>query len=257
MNRKLLFFDVDGTLYNSKKQLPQTTKHAIEQAKNNGHLVAIATGRGPFMIEALRRELAIDTFITYNGQYVVHEGDVIFTDELTKQQLQDIITFAQARDEPVVFMTETEMIASVPDHAGIEQSLGTLQYPYPRVDAHYFKENPVYQLLLYTTADDEPIYAQAFHDVQLVRWHAASCDVLPKQGSKARGIQKLAERLGVSMADTIAFGDGLNDVQMLQAAGIGVCLGNGHEQAKAVADYVVEHVDDDGLAKAMRMLQLI
>ena len=257
MEQKLLFFDVDGTLYNSKKQLPQTTKEAIQQARNNGHLVAIATGRGPFMIEALRRELAIDTFVTYNGQYVVHEGDVIFTDELTKQQLHDMMTFARERDEPVVFMTETEMIASVPNHSGIGESLATLNYPYPRVEADYFKNNAVYQLLLYTTAEHEPTYAKAFPNVQLVRWHTASCDVLPKEGSKARGIRKLAEHLGISMAHTIAFGDGLNDVQMLQAAGVGVCLGNGHDEAKAAADYVVEHVDDDGLAKAMRMLQLI
>lgn len=257
MKQKLLFFDVDGTLYNSQKQLSRTTKDAIAAAKQNGHIVAIATGRGPFMIEDIRRELGIDTFVTYNGQYVVHDGDVVFTDELTKAQLTNIIDFAKARQEPVVFMTEREMIASVPEHEAIGASLATLKYPYPRVEADYFKENPVYQLLLYTTSEHERLYAETFADVQLVRWHPASCDVLPKAGSKARGIQKLAETLGFSMDDTMAFGDGLNDVQMLAAAGIGVCMGNGHEQAKTAADYVVGHVDEDGLHEAMRMLKLI
>ncbi|OCS93697.1 Cof-type HAD-IIB family hydrolase [Caryophanon latum] len=257
MTNKLLFFDVDGTLYNSQKQLSYATKEAIQLAKENGHIVAIATGRGPFMIEELRRELAIDTFVTYNGQYVVHEGDIIFTDELTKEQQHDIIAFAASRNEPVVFMTAAEMIASVPNHGGIGASLSTLKYPYPRVEADYFKNNPVYQLLLYTPVEQERIYTERFDYVQLVRWHETSCDVLPKAGSKARGIQKLAERLGFSMDDVIAFGDGLNDVEMLQAARIGVCLGNGHEKAKEAADYVVAHVDDEGLSQAMRMLELI
>lgn len=257
MSQKLLFFDVDGTLYNSDKKLPFSAKQAVLQAKENGHIVAIATGRGPFMIDEVLNELQLDTFVTYNGQYVVHEGDIVFTDGLTKQELHDIISFADEREEPVVFMTATEMVASAPEHHGIHASLETLKYPYPRVEAHYFKDNPVYQLLLYTTAKHEAIYNERFHNVQLVRWHEYSCDVLPKAGSKARGIEKLAEKLGFLMDDVIAFGDGLNDVQMLQVAGVGVCMGNGHVQAKAVADYVVGHVDEDGLAEAMHMLKLI
>lgn len=257
MQQKLLFFDVDGTLYNTDKQLPASAKQAITQAKQNGHIVAIATGRGPFMIDHIRQELDVQTFVSYNGQYVVHQDEVIFTDGLTKDELSAMVAFAEKRHEPVVFMTATEMIASVPEHAHIGQSLATLKYDYPRVDATYFEHSPVYQLLLYVTAAEEAVYEEAFPHVQLVRWHPYSCDVLPKEGSKARGIQKLATALGFSMEDVIAFGDGLNDVQMLQAAGVGVCMGNGHPEAKRVADIVVGHVDEDGLAKAMEQLQLI
>ena len=80
--KKLLFFDVDGTLYNMKKELPSSAKEAIMQARENGHEIAIATGRAPFMIQDLLDELQIDTYVTFNGQYVVYKGNVIFTDQI-------------------------------------------------------------------------------------------------------------------------------------------------------------------------------
>ena len=75
--KKYLFFDVDGTLYNSKKELPEKTKKAIQLARTNGHEIAIATGRAPFMIESLLNELEINTYVSFNGQYVVLNGEVI------------------------------------------------------------------------------------------------------------------------------------------------------------------------------------
>jgi HAD superfamily hydrolase (TIGR01484 family) len=90
---KILFFDVDGTLYNSDKQLPHATKEAIAKARNNGHEIAIATGRAPFMIKSLLHELNIDTYVCFNGQYVVYKGDVVFTDGVPKDELKEIVAF--------------------------------------------------------------------------------------------------------------------------------------------------------------------
>ena len=75
--------------------------------------------------------------------------------------------------------------------------------------------------------------------MQFVRWHPFSCDILPKAGSKARGINKCLIHIGKSLDRMqCAFGDGLNDVEMLESVGMGVAMGNGHEKTKAVADVI-------------------
>lgn len=254
---KLLFFDVDGTLYDCEKKLPQSAKDAIFAARANGHEIAIATGRAPFMIQSLLEELQIDTYVTFNGQYVVYKGEVVFTDGVPKEQLQQVIAFGEARNHPVVFLDEERMVAAVADDFRIGESLATLRYPYPSIDASYYEQRAVYQTLLYITKDEQSLYEETFPNVTFVRWHKYSCDMLPRGGSKARGIEKLLAHCDFAMEDVIAFGDGLNDIEMLQAVGTGVAMGNAHVGVKAVADVVIGHVDEDGLAKGMQQLGLL
>ena len=254
---KILFFDVDGTLYNSEKRLPTSTKEALFSARRNGYEIAIATGRAPFMIQSLLEELEIDTYVTLNGQYVVYKGQVIFTDSIPNEYLQRIIEFGERRNEPVVFINEHEMIASVPHNERVKSSLGSLKFPYPRIDALFYKEQKVYQTLIFVEEKDEHLYQEAFPHVQLVRWHPYACDILPEGGSKARGISKVLEHVGKTMDDAVTFGDGLNDVEMLEAAGTGVAMGNGHEKAKEAADVIAPHVDEDGIYKVMKELGII
>ncbi|KMY29372.1 hydrolase Cof [Lysinibacillus xylanilyticus] len=255
--KEILFFDVDGTLYNSEKILPASAKEALLEARRNGYEIAIATGRAPFMIQSLLEELDINTYVTFNGQYVVYRGEIVYTNGVEKDELSKIIAFGNARHEPVVFLDAQRMIASVGNNEMISESLNTLKYPYPNIDSTYYMQNEVYQTLIFMEEKDEHLYREAFPNVQFVRWHRYSCDVLPKGGSKAAGIEKVLEKMGLTLNDAIAFGDGINDIEMLQAVGTGVAMGNGHERVKAVATHIAEHVDEDGLAKIMRQLNII
>lgn len=255
--KKILFFDVDGTLYNSAKQLPASAKAALIEARNNGYELAIATGRAPFMIQSLLDELDINTYVTFNGQYVVYQGEVVYAGGIEKEILGQIIAFGEARDEPVVFLDDKQMIASISDNDKVAESLNTLKYPYPNLDSTYYMQHDVYQTLIFMEEKDEELYRKTFPDVQFVRWHKYSCDILPKGGSKAAGIEKLLAKMNLTMDDAIAFGDGLNDVEMLETVGVSVAMGNGHDKAKAVATHIAEHVDADGLAKIMRQLKII
>lgn len=255
--KKILFFDVDGTLYNSEKILPTSAKEALFEARRNGYELAIATGRGPFMIQSLLEELEIDTYITFNGQYVVYKGEVVYTNGVEKDELAKIIAFAEARNELLVFLDDKRMIASGENNAWVAESLNTLNYPYPEIDSTYYMQNSVYQTLIFMEEKDEHLYREAFPNVEFVRWHRYSCDILPKGGSKALGIEKILDKIGLTVNDAVAFGDGLNDIEMLQAVGTGVAMGNGHERVKAVATHIAEHVDEGGLAKIMRQLNII
>ncbi|KOS62441.1 Cof-type HAD-IIB family hydrolase [Lysinibacillus agricola] len=255
--KKILFFDVDGTLYNSEKILPASAKEALFEARSKGYELAIATGRAPFMIQSLLEELDINTYVTFNGQYVVYRGEVVYTNGIEKDELAKIIAFGEARNEPVVFLDDKRMIASVGNNDMVAESLNTLKYPYPNLDSTYYMHNAVYQTLIFMEEKDEPLYCETFPNVQFVRWHRYSCDILPKGGSKAAGIEKILEKMGLTLNDAIAFGDGINDIEMLQAVGTGVAMGNGHDRVKAIATHIADHVDEDGLAKIMRELNII
>lgn len=254
---QILFFDVDGTLYNSEKILPNSAYNAIQEARKNGYEIAIATGRAPFMIKSIIDELEIDTYVAFNGQYVVCKGELIFTDSIPKEELKEIIEFGEPLNHPVVFLDDREMVASVHNHEFITKSLNTLRYPYPRIDPTFYENNNVYQTLICMEEKDEALYRNQFKNVKFVRWHPYSCDILPKDGSKARGIQKVLEKLNIPLRNSFAFGDGLNDIEMLQTVGTSIAMGNAHEKVKKVAKVVADHVDHDGLAKVMKQLKII
>ena len=255
--KKILFFDVDGTLYDSKKQLPSSAKEAIFKARENGHEIAIATGRAPFMIRELLEELQIDTYVTFNGQYVVYKGEVIYTNQIPNETLTSVLKFGAAHNHPFVFINEKEMIASAGDYTSVSESLETLHYPYPQIDANYYLHTPVYQTLLFAQQHEQEMYEKQFPDVQFVRWHPMSCDMLPKFGSKAKGIKQLLAHINFPMEHVIAFGDGLNDIEMLSEVGFSVAMGNGHDKAKKVASMITDSVDQDGLYSAMKKINLI
>ncbi|MET3575812.1 Cof-type HAD-IIB family hydrolase [Bhargavaea ullalensis] len=254
---KILFFDIDGTLYDHEKKLPASAKKAILAARNNGHLIAIATGRAPFMVQPVLDELEIDTYVCFNGQYVVHRGAVVHQGTHDPVLLGRIKQEADRRGHPLVYMDDSEMVASGEGHGYVREGLGTLKITYPRVEADFYKRHPVHQALLFCKEEEEEGYRKTFPEVEFVRWQRVSCDILPGGASKAAGMEHILEREGLKMEDAIAFGDGLNDREMLAAAGIGVAMGNGHDEVKRLADYVAGDVAEDGIARILEELGLV
>lgn len=254
---KLLLLDIDGTLLNSHKELPASAREALAKARAQGHELAIATGRAPFMFEELRKDLNIDTYISFNGQYIVHKGETIHKEALNTETLQSITEFAGQRDHPLVYMNELKMVSSIDFHPDIDESIKSLKFPHPQTEEGFHSDNEIYQALVFCEESEERQYHETFKEVDFVRWHRVSCDILPKGGSKASGIEQLIRATGHSIEDTIAFGDGLNDLQMMEIAGISVAMANGHEKTKAIASHVTSHVDEDGLAKAFSHFGLV
>lgn len=254
---KLLLLDIDGTLLNSHKELPESAKAALVQARANGHELAIATGRAPFMFKELREELEISTFISFNGQYIVHQQQPVHKEALNSDTLQSIYDYAEMRNHPIVFMNEVKMVSSIDYHPDIDESIKSLKFQHPPVEEGFQEENEIYQALIFCEKQEEQQYRDHFQTVDFVRWHRVSCDILPQGGTKASGIERLIKLTGHALEDTIAFGDGLNDLQMMEKAGFSVAMENGHSDTKAVASYIAGHVDEDGLAKAFKHLGLI
>lgn len=255
--KKIVFFDIDGTLLDHDKNLPASTKQAVIELKNNGVFVAIATGRAPFMFEDLRNELEIDSFVSFNGQYVVFENKAIFENPLDSDELKMFLHETKRNEHPLVFMTEKEMKASVKHHPFIEESFATLKYLHPEEDEAFYVNKKIYQSLLFCKEKKEQSYLADYPSFNFVRWHPLSVDVVPAGGSKAEGIKKIIDRLGFELKDVYAFGDGLNDIEMLQTAGTSVAMGNGADEAKRHADLITSDVSDNGIWNGLKELKLI
>ncbi|MCS0543183.1 HAD hydrolase family protein, partial [Aeromonas veronii] len=197
---------------NHDKKLPSSTKEAIFKLKELGHEVAIATGRAPFMFEDLREELGIGTYVSYNGQYVVLNGEEIYTNPLNEEALIQLTEKALANNHPIVYMDHEDMKANVPEHEFITESIATLKIKsFPTYDPKYYEGRKLFQSLLFVQEGEEGQYEKEYKDFDFVRWHPVSVDVIPSGGSKANGIEKLVEKIGIPSERIYAFGDGLND----------------------------------------------
>ncbi|EZH67095.1 hypothetical protein DH09_03935 [Bacillaceae bacterium JMAK1] len=256
MNQKIVFLDIDGTIYNEEKQMSKATKQAVQQLQERGHHVVIATGRAPFMYNELKKELNITTHIGFNGSYVVLDEQVVLAKSLDKDALKAIRLDAQEKGHPMVVMDHLGARTNIAVSDRIRECMNSLHLPYPNVVKDPF-EGEIYQGLLFSKVEEAHGYEDNYPQFDFVRWHDLSLDLIPSGGSKAVGIKKVADLLHIDMKDTIAFGDGLNDIEMLQAAGTGVAMGNGKDVVKSVADFTTTHVDDEGIYEGLKKLALL
>src|SRR5699024_9111860 len=241
MDKKMVFFDLDGTLLDDDKKIRSDVRSAVRKLKENGVLVGLATGRAPFLFEFVRKELEIDNFIALNGQYVVHEGKAIYKNPMEPEQLYKLVQLAETNNHPLVFLNHLEMRANEKNNKDIETGFSELHAEYPPVDPNFYQGREIYQTLLFCKEEDERIYINKVNDFQYIRWHDLSLDVLPSVGSKALAIERVIQHVGVKRENTYAFGDGLNDIEMLKYVGKGVAMGNALEEAKKAADFVTDN----------------
>ncbi|AZK48888.1 Cof-type HAD-IIB family hydrolase [Paenibacillus lentus] len=253
----MIFFDIDGTLLDHHKRLPGSAKAAIQTLQRLGHEVALATGRSPFMLQQVADELGIDSYVGFNGQYVVMKGKLIYAKPFQDEELDELSRFAADRGHPLVHLNEESMRSSMIHHPYVEQCISSLEYPPPECDPDYFRGRSIYQTMLFCEEVEEQPYRDQFAGLRFVRWHPYSLDVLPGGGSKANGIAQLIRSMGFEPEEVYAFGDNLNDLEMLQYVGHGVAMGNAPDSVKEIARHVTTDVDQHGIVHGLRMVGLL
>ncbi|MGB7999388.1 MAG: Cof-type HAD-IIB family hydrolase [Anaerobacillus sp.] len=256
-NEKIVFFDIDGTLLDHDKQIPESTRNALKTLTAKGIHVAIATGRAPFMFAELRKDLGIDTFISFNGQYVMHNDEIVLTNPLSKDEITSLEDAAKEKGHPMVFLDHEAMMTNHDEHPRIMKSMDDLKMHYPGYDPTYYHSRDIYQALLFCESKEEEDYRNTYGNLNFIRWHDFSMDVIPPGGSKAKGIEAMIEHLGFKRENTFAFGDALNDIEMLRFAGTGIAMGNAYKEVKEVADLVTEPVDQNGIEKGLQKVGLL
>lgn len=259
---KIVFFDIDDTLYRKYTDtLRPSVIEAFKALKARGILTAIATGRPPVAfpekIKQLIREAGVDMLVSINGQYIEFRGEPLQTYPLETAQMADLCAFLEQQNIAYAFVNNNQIAVSA-DTSKTREALAHILPQHP-VDKDFYLKEPVYQMLLFYPAEQESDVAEKMTQtgMKTVRWHENAVDMLREEGSKARGIAGAIAKLGIDMADVMAFGDGFNDIEMLQTVGFGVAMGNGEEAAKAVAKYVCPSVDEDGVLRGLQALGVI
>ncbi|MDQ1147843.1 Cof subfamily protein (haloacid dehalogenase superfamily) [Bacillus sp. SORGH_AS 510] len=257
MQKPIVFFDIDGTILNEDKVIPESTKTAIRLLQEKGIHTVIATGRVPKMFYWILKELNIDSYVAMNGQYVVFEGQEIYSNPIDSDILQSLSAMTASNGHALAYCSHLDYKVTEKNHPYIESSFDSLMMAYPDVDPAYFKRFSIFQGHLYCEGLFEQTYAERFPQFSFVKWHDYAYDILPKGASKAVGVQKLTETLGIKKEHTYAFGDGLNDLEMLSTVGTGVAMGNAVPEAKAAADIVTTSNCNDGILNGLIQLGLL
>ncbi|WP_414056028.1 Cof-type HAD-IIB family hydrolase [Macrococcus equi] len=257
MKRHLIFFDIDGTLYNDDKVMSETTKTTIKKLKQKGHILAIATGRAPFMLKQVLDETGIENYISFNGQFAKINGKVVYHNPLDLETIKQLELDASLNNHPLVFLNEHEMVSNIEYHEHIKESIGTLKFEHPRYEKDFYINQPIYQTLIFNTKDEDELYDNQYEKIKFIRWHDVSRDVIPIDGSKFEGIKRVSEILEIPISDCIAIGDGANDLEMIEGVGLGIAMGNSVDALKEKADYITTDVHDEGLTKAFKHFGLI
>jgi len=251
MTYKIAFFDIDGTLVNEEKVIPQETIAAIAEAKEKGVEPVIATGRAPYFLQSLLEQTGIESFVCLNGAYAVYKGKPIYHNPIEPATVEALVTIAREQGHALCFEGETRYTTDQPDNERVLRSVGSLKVHFPEHEHDFWTKEPIYQMFLHALHDEEAHY-ETFHDrLTFIRWHEDALDVLPVGGSKAKGIEAMLAELGIDKSEAIAFGDGLNDKEMLQYVGFGIAMGNAHPEVIPYADYVTTHVDEQGIRNGL------
>lgn len=256
--KKLFVFDIDGTLLDEDKQLPESTKEAITQLSKS-HKVAIATGRNRTMAKEVIRSLAVDHYIVCNGAAAYSQHDLVYSNTLNKTDLAKLMELADTNGHQMVYETVDELRRrdAVAGHR-MKTGMKEVGFPVPAYDRDYYREQDLVQCLLFYKEQEAHLYEkELFQHYRFVRWHEYGVDVLPVNGSKFHTIERLAKHLNIGSDQVIAFGDGLNDLEMIRHAGIGVAMGNAKDEVKAVADMVTSKNTEDGIYLALKELKEI
>ena len=249
---KIIFFDIDDTLRNSKTGfIPSTIPTAFKQLREKGILTGIATGRGIFGVVPEIKALKPDFFVTLNGAYIEDKkGNVIYSNKIAKDKVEEYITWTKevgidyglVGSHAAKLSRRTEMISQAIDPI----------YPNLEVDPDFYQKEDIYQMWTFEDQGDDLRLPDALAStLRLVRWHEHSSDVVPISGSKAAGVVKVVDQLGLKPENVMVFGDGLNDLELFDYAGISIAMGVSHDTIKEKADYITKTLEEDGVFNAL------
>lgn len=246
---KYIFLDIDGTILSHTKGISDKTKYAIKNLREKGYKVLICSGRHISIINNEILDLEYDGFILANGAFVYYQGQYILNESFKKATLNKIIDFARKNDF-IYYLEAVNVIytnsLSDPRHLGFVNGWNLPNNFSDKIDEKtdiniimlIFNDNFYYPMLHNCLKDDVDL---AKH------FKYPSCDVNIKGINKAYGIRKLLEYLDEDVENTMAFGDGLNDIEMINYVNKGIAMGNACDELKKIADDITLSVEDDGV----------
>lgn len=248
---KIIFFDIDGTLVNlGTTEISSSVKATLAKLHEKGIKLFIATGRPAFEVPAFAG-VHFDGIMSFNGSYCIEKnGNVIFANALDKQDVQTLIQNAASLNHKVQVAGKDHMYCNGYE-ADLEEYFVIAKQQLHYTDAfETFSQGDIYQMMVSARANEYDALLANTSKLNAVSWWPKACDIIPKDGGKGRAIKEILKFYGFTKEQSMAFGDGGNDIEMLVEVGMGIAMGNAKEEVKAIADYICDSVQNDGITSA-------
>ena len=275
---KIILIDVDGTLLDYENKLPESAKMAIRQARQNGHKVYICTGRSKAEVYDYIWDIGLDGMIGGNGSYVEDNGEVIMHQLITAEQCKHVVDWLHDRHLEFYLESNSGLYASENFEVVADPVIKVYCQRKGKENTDQLTVRDVFPEMIYggelyrddvnkisfvlSSYQDHLDSITEFPDLKPGTWGgkgeiALFGDLGVKDITKAHAIDVLLKHLGAKKEDAFAFGDAKVDIPMLEYCEVGVAMGSGGDEIKAMADYVTDDVDKDGLYNAFVHFGLI
>ena len=263
MKYKLLVLDIDGTLTNEKKEITRHTKQTILRMQKAGVKVVLASGRPAYGVEPTARELELEQYggfiLSYNGGRIVDcsTGRTIYEKTIPHKLMGGI--YGQVHDLNAALMTYEgdRIITEKPQDAYVAKESFINKMKVKGVGNFLdYVTFPVVKCLVaadggYLEAVEDKLKGYFGSQLSIFRSEPYFLEIMPKDIDKASSLERLCLQLGLERAEIAACGDGLNDISMIQYAGLGIAMANAQEAVKRVCDFVTKSNEEEGVAYAI------
>ena len=255
---KAIFFDVDGTLVSFRTHtIPPSALEALHTLRAKGIKLFLSTGRHPVMLRSVEKSFSFDGAVTLSGQYCTAGGQVLRSNPMPSEAVEELVAAAGDNTFFCIFLEGEDIYVNcINDYT--RRFISDLSIDMPPVrPARDALGRTVYQAVTFLDKEHEHLLLDRAPHLKTTRWHPHFLDVIPPTGGKDRGLDAILDHFGIPLEESMAFGDGENDLSMLVHAGIGVAMGTASAEVKARADYAAPSVDEDGVARALEHFGLL
>lgn len=259
MEKKIIFFDIDRTLYDpDTRSIPKSTIDILKELHEREDIeIAIATGRAFYMLHIIEEiKEYINIYILINGQIIMKDNKTIFRNPIHKDDVINVVKQFDERNMKYGFLGEFDETLNIVDQKGRE-AFELVNMNLPRIDPTFYLDNDIFQMWAFCSRDEHLYFKNKFSDLEVVSWLGGGFDVLSKGMSKKEGIKKILEIEGIDIKNAYAIGDGDNDIEMLDFITNSVAMGNASEKAKKHAKYISTDIKNDGVLNGLKMVGLI
>lgn len=257
---KIVFFDIDGTLLPSSQGIPDSAKQSVLELQKKGIQTVIATGRPIADTVAIAKELQIDSYITFNGSHAVYQGEEIFRQSWDQKTIDSLFSISQQQNHDILFMKEKENVMYNRKQCDIKSAIKHLKIPY-KENKNETSPEDVMGAFLVTKDKEEIIHYQDIPEISLdassSAKKSAAYNVLSHRINKGTAIWEYLSHVNLSPNDAVAFGDGMNDKEMLSFVGMGIAMGNASPILHAYAKMVTTSDVEDGIRNGLKEIGLL
>lgn len=259
-NISAVFFDLDGTLIDpATHTVPQSNIEAVYELIEESIPVYVATGRDYGMVKSIPiiKDIPFSGYVCSNGQQVFdHDGSVISSHFFSSTQVDQLVALCAKENMAINLVSPTCTLAPLGITHYMIQAHSFFNEPLPEVIKKYNNED-VYMALIYNDMSYDFTIVESIEGLRTLTNHSTYADVVLASVAKSTGIDAICQRHQIAKENTMAFGDGGNDIDMLKFVGIGIAMGNASDDVKASSDFVTKSVADKGITHALRHFQLI